>query len=63
MFTNKKRRLEETDQKKQIKNVITYDKIRQEFLVEWDDLSRTWESSIPKEVYIEYRERISSYIS
>ncbi len=65
MFQTKKRKLEDnlSKQTKIIKNIITFDKTRYMYLVEWDDMTRTWEEYIPTEVLIQYRERVLSYIS
>jgi hypothetical protein len=64
MFQNKKRKIEEGKKpEKKIKNIIMFDKVLNEYLVEWNDLTRSWQYNIPQEFIIQYREKLMSYIS
>lgn len=64
MFHIKKRKLEESKTKeRKIKDIIRYDKERVEYLVEWDDFTRSWENSLPNDILTKYREKVMSYIS
>jgi hypothetical protein len=45
--------------KKEIKNIIVYNRVTNKYLVEWSDLTRTWEENVPKN----FHNTNSSYIS
>lgn len=50
MFQRKRKREENENGNKKQKNIrliITYDYVKKMYLVEWDDLTRTWEGSVP----------------
>jgi hypothetical protein len=62
MFQTKRKRVEDDKKpkkKKVIRLIIMYDNIKNKYLVEWDDLTRTWEESVPNN----FQNSNSTYIS